>query len=156
MTTVTAVARQPRLFAPGRVADTIAGRFETMTVFASLAILRLRSDPAAERVAQSFVDQFFRNLDAGLRESGVGDLTVPKKMKAIAGAVYGRMAGLEKALACADDVELTALLERTVFGGAASAFAGALAAYIRQVHAALATTPLVDVESAAHWPLLDS
>jgi cytochrome b pre-mRNA-processing protein 3 len=156
LATVTDIARQPALYGRDRVADTIAGRFETMTLFASLAILRLRQDPAGERVVQAFVDASFKNLDAGLRESGVGDLTVPKKMKAIAGAVYGRMGGLETALAAPNDAALCALLNRTVFAEADSPFAGALATYVRTLATALADTAAADIERAERWPRLSA
>jgi cytochrome b pre-mRNA-processing protein 3 len=153
--TVTAIARQPTLFGPQRAPDTIAGRFEMMALFGGLAVLRLRQDAKAERVVQAFVDAFFKSLDAGLRESGVGDLTVPKKMKAIAGAVYGRIGAYEAALAAPDDAALAAALTRNLFDGAPSAFAAPLAAYARTVGEALAAAPVEGVESLDTWPLFD-
>ncbi|MEZ6021914.1 MAG: ubiquinol-cytochrome C chaperone family protein [Hyphomonadaceae bacterium] len=42
-------------------------------------------------MAQAFTDTLFRFFDAGLREAGVGDLTVPKRMHKLAASFYGRL-----------------------------------------------------------------
>ena len=75
---VVAVARSEALYGPDRAPDTLQGRLELLTVHAALCFLRLRAEPDARALAQSFADILFRALDAGLREAGVGDLTVPK------------------------------------------------------------------------------
>jgi cytochrome b pre-mRNA-processing protein 3 len=123
-----------------------------MALFGGLAVLRLKDRPEAERVLQVFVDIFFRSLDAGLREAGVGDLTVPKKMKAIAGAVYGRMGAYEGALATGDPKALEPVLIRNVFAGEESPFAAPLATYIAAVWVALQAAPTVQIEAASVWP----
>jgi cytochrome b pre-mRNA-processing protein 3 len=84
-------SRRPALFAPGRIADTLEGRFEAVALYGALALIRLRADPGAAALGQEFTDRLFRALDSGLREAGVGDLVVPKRMRALAGAFYGRL-----------------------------------------------------------------
>src|SRR5687768_56804 len=81
---VTAASRRPALFAPGRIPDTLEGRFEMLSLSAALAMLRLRADAGAAPLAQSFADRLFRSIDAGLREAGVGDTAVPKRMQKLA------------------------------------------------------------------------
>jgi cytochrome b pre-mRNA-processing protein 3 len=176
--TVTAMARQPALFGPDRAPDTIAGRFEMMALFGGLAILRLRQSPEADRVAQAqvaqaqvaqaqvaqaqvaqaqfaqaFVDRFFKGLDAGLRESGVGDLTVPKKMKAIAGAIYGRIGAYEAGLAAPHSAELRTAIVRNLFAGVDTPFADPLCDHVRAVWAAISAASLAEIETPAAWPL---
>lgn len=151
---VSATARQEALYGDDCTPDTMAGRFEMLALFGGLAILRLRASPNAERVAQSFVDSFFKHIDAGLREAGVGDLTVPKKMKAIAGAVYGRLGAYEDALAKEGEAALEAVLVRNVWSGTASPFAAPLARYVRQVWVALAAADVSALEVQQTWPQL--
>ena len=77
---VTTASRNAALFGEGRVPDTLDGRFEVVALHAALALVRLRQAPEAEALAQAFVDALFRHLDSGLREDGVGDLAVPKRV----------------------------------------------------------------------------
>ena len=58
--------------------------------------------PAAD-VAQDLVNSVFTQLDASLRELGVGDMGVPKRMKKLGAAFYGRAAGYDAALDAGDD-----------------------------------------------------
>ena len=46
------------------------------------------------RLGQGVFDLFCRDMDASMREMGVGDLTVPRKMRRIGAAFYERQAGL--------------------------------------------------------------
>ena len=113
---VTQISRQPCFFGEGRTPDTLQGRLEIMTLNAVLAFIRLESDPGAAPLAQAFADQLFRQFDAGLREAGVGDLTVPKRMRKIAGAFYGRVKVYAEALAAGDAAALEGAIARNLFG----------------------------------------
>ncbi|MFL5082886.1 MAG: ubiquinol-cytochrome C chaperone family protein, partial [Microvirga sp.] len=86
-------ARDPALYARLGVADTVEGRFACLTLHVVLVLRHLRRLPApAREVAQELVDFVFRQLDASLRELGVGDMGVPKRMKKLAHAFYSRAA----------------------------------------------------------------
>lgn len=146
---VAEAARWPELFAEGRIPDTLDGRFEALTLFASEALYRLRAERGAEPLAQSFVDVLFRYLDAGLRESGVGDLTVPKKMKALAQAFYGRAAAYS---AAEDEDALAQALSRNVWNAETAPFAPALARHALAVRAALADSHVEALASIETWP----
>ena len=87
---VTEASRRPALFAAGRIPDTLEGRFEAMALYGSLALIRLRADAGAAPLAQCFADKLFRTFDAGLREEGVGDLAVPKRMQKLAAPYASR------------------------------------------------------------------
>jgi hypothetical protein len=82
---VAGAARQRALYADLGVPDTVEGRFEALSVHMVLALraLRHKPDPAGD-VARDLTDAFFRDLDASLREMGVGDTAVPKRMKTLA------------------------------------------------------------------------
>ena len=146
---VSQAARDPDLYGEDRAPDTLTGRFELMTAFAAIALLRLKTAPDADRVSQVFTDRLFRHFDAGLRESGVGDLSVAKRMKALAGAFYGRIGAYGAALG--DAPALAAALSRNVWNADAAPFAPTLAARLGGVHARFAATPPQALEDPSAW-----
>lgn len=121
------VSRQPAFFGEGRAPDTLDGRLELMTLHAVLALRRLQAEPGLSPLAQAFTDQLFRHFDAGLREAGVGDLSVPKRMRRIAGDFYGRRQSYSEALDAGDAMALSDALVRNI--GLPEGFAPTLAAY---------------------------
>ena len=97
---VVAASRAPFLYGPSGLPDTVDGRFEWLTLHVMLVLRRLRAlpRPAAE-VAQELVDAVFAHLEIALRESGVGDFGVPKRMKKLGQGFYDRAARYETAWA---------------------------------------------------------
>jgi cytochrome b pre-mRNA-processing protein 3 len=76
---------------------------------------------------------FCADMDRNLREMGVGDLTVPKKMRRLAEAFYGRLEVYDRALTAAGDEELSSALARNVLGASEpTAPARRLTAYVRE------------------------
>ena len=151
---VTAASRKAAFFGPGKVPDTLEGRFELMTLNAALALIRLRADPGLAPLAQAFTDQLFRQFDAGLREQGVGDTAVPKRMHRLAGAFYGRLEAYATAIGARDRAVLADALARNALGDVAHSFAPALADYALQAWAGQAENPADALLSEAGWPAL--
>jgi cytochrome b pre-mRNA-processing protein 3 len=113
-----AAARAPALYAVLGVPDTLDGRFEMVGLHAFLLIDRLRREsPPGSDLAQSVFDAMFSDMDVTLREMGVGDLTVGKRVREMWEAFHGRAAAYEAALADADDGALSAALGRNVWRG---------------------------------------
>lgn len=148
---VTKASRQPALFGEGRAPDTLEGRFEVLALHASLALLRLRAEPTAEALSQCFTDKLFRHLDAGLREEGVGDLVVPKRMRKLAGAFYGRLEAYAAALQSNDQAALAAAVARNIWDGEASTFAEQVAAYLARSADVQAREPLERLLGETGW-----
>lgn len=138
-----AQARLPAFYLAG-VPDSAEGRFELYAMHVLLILQRLKGQGGeAAEVSQATFDAFLRGLDDGLREMGVGDLSVGKKMRKLGEAVYGRAKSYDAALGALPDLAgLAELLGRTVLEGGDTASAPHLAAYAGEVHAALAGTPL--------------
>ena len=114
---IVAHARNPAFYTDYAVADTFQGRFELLTLLAALVLKRFNEAEApGPEVAQDLVDAIFRRLDSGLREMGVGDLTVPKRMKTLAGAFTGRCAAYDAGLRDGTPA-LAAALSRNVYEG---------------------------------------
>lgn len=145
-------SRQPALFGEGRAPDTLDGRFEVVALHASLALVRLRGERGAEMLTQAFTDKLFRHLDAGLREDGVGDLIVPKRMRKLAGAFYGRLQAYTAALGAGDPAALAAAIGRNVLGEEAAPFATAAAGYLCHVANQQAKADVPALLGDAGWP----
>jgi cytochrome b pre-mRNA-processing protein 3 len=152
LTLVTSASRKPAFFGAGRLADTLDGRFELMTLNAVLALIRLRAEDGAGPLAQAFTDQLFRQFDAGLREEGVGDTSVPKRMHRMAGAFYGRLEAYAAALGARDGDGLAAALSRNALGADGHPYAPALAQYALTAARQQAQAPLDALFSAEGWP----
>jgi cytochrome b pre-mRNA-processing protein 3 len=125
---VATASRRPDLYLRLGVPDTMEGRFEALALHMVLALRALRRLPApADEVAKDLTDALFRDLDASLREMGVGDTAVPKRMKKLAEAFYGRAQAYDAPLETRNAPGLAAALGRNV--GGVEAPAGALARY---------------------------
>jgi cytochrome b pre-mRNA-processing protein 3 len=93
---------------------------------------------------------FCRDMDHNLREMGVGDLSVPKKMQKLAEAFYGRLETYDRALAAAGEDDLAVALGRNVLGEATpSGSARRLAAYARLAARRLDEIPLAELTGEA-------
>ena len=98
-TAITRKARRPVHYGMGGVPDSFDGRFDMMALHVHLVLRRLRSDGVArDDIGQELFDIFFRDMDQAMRESGVGDLGVGKKIRKMAQAYYGRAAAYDTAM----------------------------------------------------------
>jgi cytochrome b pre-mRNA-processing protein 3 len=146
-------ARNPAFYGEDAVPDTYEGRFELLALHVVLLLHRLKGDdPHVAETRQGLFDTFVRNLDDGLREMGVGDLSVGKKMRKLGAAVYGRLKSYNEALQ-GGETAVVPLLIRTVFADAPSDGVHALAAYVIEADAALAALPTEQLlQGEATWP----
>ena len=91
-------AREPLFYRDLGVPDTVNGRFDLLLLHLWLVLRRLKSVEGGEGLSQALFDHFCNDMDDNLREMGVGDLTVPKRMQAFGEAFYGRTAAYDLAL----------------------------------------------------------
>lgn len=92
-------ARKPDHYGAGAVPDSFDGRFDMLAVHVHLVLRRLRSEGVArDDIGQALFDIFFRDMDQAMREAGVGDMGVGKKVRKMAQAYYGRAAAYDEAL----------------------------------------------------------
>ena len=148
---VMAAARQPYFFTHMGVADTLEGRFECLALLSTPVILALAAhkEPGAQ-MAQDLTDAIFAHLDIALRETGVSDVGIPKKMKKLAQSYLGRAAAYRGALVAGDDQALQDAIARNLYGGEGP-FAGEMARFIKACAEDLAKLPL-DTYVAGHAP----
>nr|USU32704.1 ubiquinol-cytochrome C chaperone [Methylobacterium sp. OTU13CASTA1] len=155
---INAAARVPALYTALGVPDTVEGRFECLSLHVILVLRRLNRlpEPAAD-VAQDLINAIFLQLDSSLRESGIGDFGVPKRMKKLGAAFYGRAAGYDAALDAGDGDALAGALARNVLGGAAPADAADLARYVTASDRLLASLDLdALVEAGPRFAAIES
>ena len=138
-------ARQPDFYARHGVPDSLDGRFDMIVLHTFLVMRRLRAmtSKAADDLSQEVFDLLFADMDSNLREIGVGDLGVGKRVKKMAQAFYGRVEAYEAGLIATDDAILTDALTRNLYGTIQPALPNqlAMAAYMRTADARLAGQP---------------
>jgi cytochrome b pre-mRNA-processing protein 3 len=127
---IVAQARLPAFYEQFHVPDTVNGRFDMVLLHLWLVLRRLRANTEAAGLSQALLDHFCSDMDANLREMGVGDLSVPKRMLKFAEAFYGRTAAYDSALT-AGGSELAQALARNILLTPEAAPAEPLAAYVQ-------------------------
>ncbi len=111
---IVAAARRERFYAAWHVPDTLDGRFDMIALHLFLVLERLaNTGKDAEKLRQRLTDRFFLDMDRSLREMGVGDLSVGKKVRKMAESFYGRVAAY--AAAGSESEALAAALRRNLF-----------------------------------------
>lgn len=141
-------ARLPAFYLEGGVPDTVEGRFEMVAAHVCLVLRRLRQAGAeGKEMGQRLFDILFDDMDQTLREMGVGDLSVGKKIKSLASSFYGRLQAYDEGFKDAEGPGLAAALARNVYGDAdgAGIHAAALAAYMRVADRSLQEQPVEEI-----------
>ncbi|MBV1707319.1 MAG: ubiquinol-cytochrome c chaperone [Hyphomicrobiales bacterium] len=145
---IVAASRQKVFFTDYGVPDNFEGRFEVVSLNAGLLLRRLQEcDEPGPQIAQDLVDRLFLGFDGALRESGVGDLAVARKMNALAEAFLGRNQAYAAALTAGEPGALEAALARNI--AATPPAPQRLAAYVRAAAAGLKALQLEDVMKGA-------
>jgi len=157
-------ARAPGFYTALGVPDTIDGRFELIVLHVHLVCRRLAAaDAAAEagagaagaEMAQALFDAMFRDMDRNLREMGVGDPSLPRRIRAMIEAYYGRVKAYDAALAAEGGGALATALARNVYNAAAGAPPAVerLADYVRRAATSLAAQPDLAAGGVAFPPV---
>ena len=98
------------------VPDTLNGRFDMITLHMFIVLRRLKDiGEDGVKLSQDLFDIMFADMDQNLREMGVGDLSVGKKVKALATAFYGRIGAYDNGINDLNDETLVECLKRNLF-----------------------------------------
>jgi cytochrome b pre-mRNA-processing protein 3 len=109
-------AREPLFYRDLAVPDTVNGRFDLLVLHLWMVLRRLRPLEAGAGLSQALFDRFCEDMDGNLREMGVGDLKVPKRMQAFGEAFYGRTAAYDLALTEGQEALAQALCKNILNG----------------------------------------
>jgi cytochrome b pre-mRNA-processing protein 3 len=108
------IAREKRWYAELGLSDTVAGRFDAVTLVLSLVMLRMERSPALARPCVLLAELFVTDMDGQLRQSGVGDLVVGKHIGRLMSVLGGRLGAYREGLAAPCDDALEAALARNL------------------------------------------
>jgi cytochrome b pre-mRNA-processing protein 3 len=122
---IVAQARTGVFYSDYGIPDTVQGRFELLVLHLVLVLRELNRHSRPPRIfggwrrresrGQLLFDTFCRDLDANLREMGVGDMGVPRRMRRFGEEFYGRQAAYQTALDGSDPQALENALARNIF-----------------------------------------
>ena len=119
------------------VPDTPEGRFEMVGLHVALVVGRLGAEgPGGRALAQELFDLMFEDIDESLRQIGVGDLSVGRQVKRLAGHFYARLSTLDEALSSGSSAALRDMLRTNAYHGGAAPTEPQLAGLLRYVMAA--------------------
>ncbi len=115
---VIARGREPHWYEAGGVPDTVDGRFDMIASVLAIVMLRLEHEPAAAETIARLTECFVEDMDGQLRQFGVGDVVVGKRIGKIMGLIGGRLGAYREGLAgdAAPDAFEAALL-RNLYRG---------------------------------------
>jgi cytochrome b pre-mRNA-processing protein 3 len=145
---IVAQSRRPVFYAEWAVPDSVTGRFDMICLHLALVFRRLRSSRKdVIDFSQALFDLFFRDMDRSLREMGVGDLGVPKKIQKMGNVFYGLLAKLNEAIDAGDRDAVRTVVLRNVYDNVETAAAGRLTDYLFDEAARLSTLTVEDILS---------
>lgn len=111
---VVELAREPALYRDDGAADTVAGRFDMVTAVLAVVLLRMERDRVLAAESALLTELFVEDMDGQLRQSGVGDVVVGKRVGKLVSVLGGRLGAMRDALAAKGEAELEAALARNV------------------------------------------
>lgn len=96
---VVAKARQPHWYVAGGAPDTMEGRFAVLATLLALTDIRLeRGGDDARKASVGLTECFVEDMDSQLRQDGVGDPVMGKKVGSLVGALGGRVGAWRRAV----------------------------------------------------------
>lgn len=113
-TRIVELARDPAFYREDGVADTVAGRFDMITMMLAIVILRMERDRVLTRESALLTELFVEDMDGQLRENGIGDMVVGKHVGRLVSVLGGRLGALREALPSGNPDAFEAALERNV------------------------------------------
>jgi cytochrome b pre-mRNA-processing protein 3 len=133
-------ARVPAFYLAGGVPDTMEGRFGVVGLHMFAVLERIRQEGAVgQALARALLEAFMTDMDDNMREIGVGDTVVPRRVKKAAAALQEHLAAYRAARTAGDAAALSAALTRYVLLDGSSGTAIALATYLDRTEQHLAT-----------------
>lgn len=109
-------ARHPDFYKKYQVPDTLSGRFDMIVLHAFVFFWRLKDEgETAKNFGQDVFDTFIEDMDRSLREMGVGYQAIPKRIRKMGEAFYGRINAYDAALQDGNHEKLCEALQRNIY-----------------------------------------
>ncbi len=130
---IVAQSRQVPFYRDMKVPDSVTGRFDMISLHMCLVLRQLRSDDKnVKQFTQDLFDLFFKDMDSSLREIGVSDVAVPKKIQKMGSLFYGLLGKLTNALDDEDEAALIEILNNNIYDGSSQENALTMAKYVNK------------------------
>ena len=141
-------ARIPEFYTRAGVPDTMEGRFSVISVHMFLALERIRSEGAnGDELARALLETFVTDIDDNMREIGIGDMGVPRRVKKAAAALHEQMEVYRAAITESSDTQLNAATTRYIVGQDGINQSSVVASYIRRASNHLAQQSWGEIEA---------
>jgi cytochrome b pre-mRNA-processing protein 3 len=147
-------SRQPDFYAKLGVPDTIEGRFDLILVHAFILFRRLKADDGDRDLAQRIFDVMFADLDQNMREMGIGDVGILKRIRKMSESYHGRIVAYEEGVQ-SGAAELAAALDRNLFADrkVSNEQLMAMVGYIHDALTSLENQTILQMQNGAvHFP----
>ncbi len=117
------LSRKKKFYLYFMVPDTLDGRFDMLCLIVSLFMFRFREIgkndnklfDSTKSLNQKLFDTFFLDMDLTLREMGVGDIGIAKRIKIMSEAFKGRLTVYSKALEKKDINAMSVYISRNIY-----------------------------------------
>ncbi len=111
---IVARGREPHWYLEGDVPDTMDGRFDMIAAVLTTVLLRIEADPDSAVTGVALTECFIEDMDAQLREQGIGDVGLGKYVGQMVSMLGGRLTAYREGLASGD---LAPALARNLYRG---------------------------------------
>jgi cytochrome b pre-mRNA-processing protein 3 len=111
---IIAIARDPAWYSERGIVDSMAGRFDSLSMVIALVLLRMEGDPALRTPSARLTEHFIADLDGQLRQEGFGDPVVGKRIAALMSVLAGRIEACREGLGASDPAILEGAVLRNV------------------------------------------
>lgn len=129
---IVAQSRQRKFYSDLQISDNVSGRFDMICLHMCLVLHHLRKE-GGTKLSQDLFDLFFADMDRSLRELGVGDIAVPKRIEKMGGVFYGLLEKVTEALDANDQEQLADVINRNLFAEENIASAAEIADYLKRL-----------------------
>jgi cytochrome b pre-mRNA-processing protein 3 len=127
-----AQARLPVFYQSLGVPDTLEGRFLMLSLHLFAVLHRLKAEgPAALGLAQELTDRISADMETVLREIGIGDLSIPKKVRGLAASSANLLQAYEEASPAGEEA-IAAVIAGAFEQGPSDAASARLAHYLKE------------------------
>jgi cytochrome b pre-mRNA-processing protein 3 len=145
---IVAQARLPVFYQRFGVPDSLQGRFLLLSLHLFAVLHRLKAEGSAALVlAQDLTDRFSADMETVLREIGIGDLAIPKKVRRLAASSVGLLQSYEEAMAKGQE-GLAAVIGELFESGPSEGASAALAHYLTRMVRQLEAQPFAALKAA--------
>jgi len=112
---IIAKGRELHWYETGMVPDTLDGRFDMISSILAMALLRMENIPGSGQDQAWLTEIFVDDMDAQMRETGLGDVVIAKDIGKVMSILGGRLGAFRGAFD--DKAELNRSIERNIYEG---------------------------------------